>query len=121
MHFDPVAMDSELIAQILPAGDTAVTAAMTIFTAVFTYMVGRKKGNQELLNMEAEKKGIEARSGVTSAEAAQIIAAAAAATVQPLVERVREQREEIKLLKETIIELTAENKELRQSKNNERE
>lgn len=66
--------------------------------------------------MEAEKKSIEATSNVTSAEAAQIISAAAAATVQPLVERVREQGEEIKILKRVISELRDENRLLRNGK-----
>lgn len=113
MALDLVAMDPEILSQLLPVGDSAVTAAVTIFTAVFTYAVGRRKSNQELQNMEAEKRGIEASSEVTTAEAAQIISAAAAATVQPLVERVREQREEIKRLSAKNLELIYESDSLR--------
>lgn len=113
MQLDPVAMDLELLSQILPLGDTAVTAVVTIFTAIFTYAAGRRKSNQEVQNMQAEKRSIEAASNVSIAESAQIISAAATATVQPLVERLREQREEIKCLKFTIAKLKAENEILR--------
>lgn len=113
MALDLVAMDPEILSQLLPMGDSAVTAAVTIFTAVFTYAAGRRKGNQEIQNMQAEKRGIEASSEVTTAEAAQIISAAAAATVQPLVERVREQREEIKRLSAKNLELIYESDSLR--------
>lgn len=88
-------VDTDILAQLLPLGDSVIGAGVTIFTALFTYFVGRRRSHQELQNLEAEKRSIEAASGVTTAEAAQILTQAAAATVQPLLERLKEQREEV--------------------------
>lgn len=86
-----LAMDAEILSQLLPLGDSVIGAGVTIFTALFTYIIGRRRAHQEL-------KSLEAASGVSTAEAAQILTQAAAATVQPLLERLKEQREEIKEL-----------------------
>jgi hypothetical protein len=95
---DYVSMDGEIISELLPLGDALVGAGVTLATALFTYLIGRRRAQAEIGNLLAEKKSIEAASGVSTAEAAQIISEAAAATVQPLMERVREQRLEIKEL-----------------------
>lgn len=81
-------VDTDILAQLLPLGDSVIGAGVTIFTALFTYIIGRRRAHQEI-------KSIEAASGVSTAEAAQILTQAAAATVQPLLERLKEQREEV--------------------------
>lgn len=95
-------MDSEIVSQLLPLGDSVIGAAVTIATALFTYVVGRRRNRVEVDNLQAEKKSIEAASGLSTAEAAQIISEAAAATVQPLVSRVQEQQKEIKYLTDRL-------------------
>jgi gas vesicle protein len=89
-------MDPDFVNQLLPLGDSIIGAAVTLLTAAITYGVGRSRNRAELDNLKAEKKSIEAASGVSTAEAAQVISEAAAATVQPLLDRIREQREELK-------------------------
>jgi hypothetical protein len=91
-------VEPEIVSQLLPLGDSIVGALVTLATALFTYVVGRRRSKAEVENIQAEKKSIEAASGVSTAEAAQILSEAAAATVEPLVERVREQRVEIRSL-----------------------
>lgn len=93
-----VSLDAEMVSQLLPLGDSVVGAVVTLVAALFTYVIGRRRSNAEVENIQAEKKNIEAASGVSTAEAAQIISEAAAATVQPLMERVKEQRIEIREL-----------------------
>lgn len=93
-------MDPDFVNQLLPLGDSIIGAAVTLLTAAITYGVGRSRNRAELDNLKAEKKSIEAASGVSTAEAAQVISEAAAATVQPLLDRIREQREEIKYYSE---------------------
>lgn len=100
-----LAVELEVVKELLPLGDALIGAAVTLVTAFITYLIGRAKNKAEVSNLQAEKKSIEAASGVSTAEAAQIISEAAAATVQPLTERIREQREEIKELNATIVEL----------------
>lgn len=107
------ALDSEVVSNLLPLGDSIVGALVTLATALLTYIVGRRRSRVEVDNLQAEKKSIEAASGVSTAEAAQIISEAAAATVQPLVERVREQREEIKYLTEQLVDHRYKNDALR--------
>src|SRR5690242_20258524 len=89
-------MDPDFVNQLLPLGDSIIGAAVTLLTAAITYGVGRSRNRAELDNLKAEKKSIEAASGVSTAEAAQVISEAAAATVQPLLDRIREQREELR-------------------------
>lgn len=93
-----VSLDAEMVSELLPLGDSVVGAVVTLCTALFTYAIGRRRAKAEVENIQAEKKNIEAASGVSTAEAAQIISEAAAATVQPLMERVKEQRIEIREL-----------------------
>lgn len=93
-------VDTEVVKQLLPLGDSIIGAGVTLLTAAVTYVVGRAKNRQEIDNLLAEKKSIEAASGVSTAEAAQVISEAAAATVQPLLDRIRHQREEIVYLHE---------------------
>lgn len=97
-HF--LGIDPGVIQQLLPLGDSIVSASVTLLTAGITYAVGRSRTKAEVDNLMAEKKAIEASVGVTTAEAAHVISEAAAATVQPLLERLREQREEIKFFNE---------------------
>jgi small-conductance mechanosensitive channel len=92
------AIDSEVVSQLLPLGDSIIGAGVTLLTALFTYLVGRRRSAQEVQNLQAEKESIEAASGVSTASAAQIISEAAAATVSPLLSRIKEQREEIEFL-----------------------
>lgn len=99
-HFD--SMDTEIVSQLLPLGDSVIGAVVALATALFTYVVGRRRNRVEVDNLQAEKKSIEAASGLSTAEAAQIISEAAAATVQPLVSRVQEQQKEIKYLTERL-------------------
>lgn len=98
------AVDGEVVSQLLPLGDSILGAGVTLVTALFTYVVGRKRATAEVDNLRAEKKSIEAASGVSTAEAAQIISEAAAATVSPLLERIKEQREEIEFLTERSVD-----------------
>jgi cell shape-determining protein MreC len=97
-----VSLDTEIVSQLLPLGDSVIGALVTLATALFTYVIGRRRNRAEVDNLQAEKKSIEAASGVSTAEAAQIISEAAAATVQPLVSRVQEQQKEIKYLTERV-------------------
>lgn len=88
-------LDPGIVDQLLPLGDSILGATVTLLTAGITYAVGRAKTKAEVDNLMAEKKAIEAATGVSTAEAAQVISEAAAATVQPLLDRIRQQREEI--------------------------
>lgn len=101
-HF--LAIDSEVVNQLLPLSDSIIGAIVTLATAGITYGVGRARARAEVDNLRAEKKSIEAASGVSTAEAAQVISEAAAATVQPLLDRIKEQRLEIKFLTEKNLE-----------------
>jgi|ERR1044072_7557654 predicted RNase H-like nuclease (RuvC/YqgF family) len=92
------ALDSGVLQQLLPLGDSVVSALVTLLTAAITYAIGKARSSAEVDNLKAEKKSIEAASGVSTAEAAQIISEAAAQTVQPLLERIKEQRQEITYL-----------------------
>lgn len=94
----------ELLEGLLPLGEPLIQAVVTVVTAVFTYLVGRRGRKQELENLQAEKKSIEAASGVSTAEAAQIISQAAAETVKPLLDRLQELREENSRQDEEILE-----------------
>lgn len=87
-----------IISDILPVGDELLTAIIALASSVLTYLVGRARQKAEVENLKAEKKSIEAASGVSTAEAANVISKAAAATIQPLMQRVAEQSEEIKFL-----------------------
>lgn len=98
-------LDFEVVKEFLPLGDSLVGGGVTLIASCVTYFLGRKRQRQEIENLQAEKKSIEAASGVSTAEAAQIISEAAAATVQPLTERIREQREEMKYLTSVIVDL----------------
>ncbi len=99
------ALNLDIIKEFLPLGDALLGAFFTLLTAGFTYMMGKRKRDQEVVNLQAEKLSIEAASGVSTAEAARVISSAAAATVGPLVERVKQQSDEIKSLTEKIIDL----------------
>jgi hypothetical protein len=103
----------DLLGGLLPLGDPIVTGIFGIVTVLLGWVFGRRKNNQEVDNLKAEKKSIEAASGVSQAEAAQIIAQAAAETVRPLLERLQEYREENEEQDEMILELKRENKELK--------
>jgi len=93
-------IDSEVMRQLIPLGDSIIGAGVTLATALVTYVVGRNRNQHEVDKLKAEKKAIEASSVVSTAEAAQVISEAAASTVQPLLDRLREQREEIKYFNE---------------------
>lgn len=101
-HF--LGVNSEVVNQLLPLSDSIIGAIVTLATAAITYGVGKAKARAELDNIKAEKKSIEAASGLSTAEAAQVISEAAASTVQPLLDRIREQREEIKFLTQKNVE-----------------
>jgi cell division protein FtsB len=103
----------DLLGGLLSLGDPIVAGVFGIATVVIGWAFGRRKSNQELENLKAEKKSIEAASGVSHAEASQIIAQAAAETVRPLLERLQEYREENTEQDEKILELKRENKELK--------
>lgn len=98
-----LAVDLEVVKELLPLGDTLVTGVLTVITPVITYFLGRKRQKQEIENLQAEKKSIEAASGLSTAEAAQVISEAAAATVQPLIDRVHRQQDEIKYLTDRLV------------------
>lgn len=98
-------LDPGVVSDILPLGDATVAALVAAVTAGFTYAVGRKKSRAELDKLSEEKKSLEAASGVSTAEAAQIISSAAAVTVQPLIERIKEQREEVHFLNTRLTEM----------------
>lgn len=100
------ALDSDIVSQLLPLGDSIVGAFVTLVTAFFTYLIGKKRSEIELRSVKEEKDGIEAAAGISTVEAAKIISEAAATSVQPLVERVREQRQEMKYLSERLTEST---------------
>lgn len=89
------ALDSGVVEQLLPLGDSIIGALVTLATAAITYGIGKARSKAEVENLQAEKKNIEAATGVTTADAAKVISEAAAATVQPLIERIKEQRSEI--------------------------
>lgn len=91
-----LAVDVEMVKELLPLGDALVGGFVTLAVAGFTYVIGRRKATAEIDNLQAEKKSIEAASGFSTAQAAQVISEAAAATVGPLTERLKDQREEIK-------------------------
>lgn len=88
-------IDPGVIGQLLPLGDSILGTAVTLLTALITYGVGRSRAKAEVDKIYSEKKAIEAASGVSTAEAAQIISEASAAVVQPLLDRIRQQREEL--------------------------
>jgi chromosome segregation ATPase len=115
-----MSLASELINGLLPLGEPLVGAGVTLLTTLFAFVVGRRRSKQEVDNLQAEKRSIEAASGVSNAEAAQIISQAAAETVKPLLERLRELREENAELDQEILEketqirnLRIENEEIR--------
>lgn len=94
----------ELLEGLLPLGEPLIGAAVTLAGLVSTYLIGRKRSKQDLENLQAEKKSIEAASGVSTAEAASIISQAAAETVKPLLERIKEYRAENEELENTLLE-----------------
>ena len=87
-------LSAELLDVLLPLGDPLVTGLVTILTIILTRIFTRREQKAKVDNLQAEKKSIEAASGVSAAEAAQIISQAAAETVRPLLDRIRELREE---------------------------
>ena len=97
-----LAMDLEVVKNLLPLGDALVGAFVTLATAGFTYIVGRRRQGAEVENLRAEKKTIEAAAGMNHAEASQTLAEAAVMIAAPLVERVKEQQEEIKYLTDRV-------------------
>lgn len=103
----------DLLGGLLSLGDPFIAGVFSIIAVVLGWAFGRRKSNQEVDNLKAEKKSIEAASGVSQAEAAQIIAQAAAETVRPLLERLQEYREENEEQDQKILELKRENKELK--------
>lgn len=109
----PDALDPGVVEQIIPLGDSIITAVFTLLTALVTYGIGRGRQKAEVDNLKAEKKSIEAASGVSTADAAKVISEAAAATVQPLIERIKEQREENKFLEQKNVEYRLELETLR--------
>lgn len=96
-------LDVEVVKELLPLGDAVVGAGVTLATALITYIVGRRRNRAEVDNLQAEKKSIEAASGVSTAEAAQVLSEAAAMAVKPLIDRVKEQAEEIRFLNERVV------------------
>jgi NAD-dependent DNA ligase len=98
-----LAVEPEMVKELLPLGDAVVGAVAAIIGSIFTYILGRRKSSQEVENLQAEKKSIEAASGLSTAEAAQVISEAAAAMVQPLIDRVHQQQEEIKYLTDRVV------------------
>lgn len=98
-----LALEPDMLKDLLPLGDAIVGAVVALATSLFTYVVGRRRSRAEVDNLQAEKKSIEAASGLSTAEAAQVISEAAAATVQPLIDRVHQQQEEIKYLTDRVV------------------
>jgi predicted nuclease with TOPRIM domain len=103
----------ELLGGLLPLGDPIITGIFGLVTVLLGWVFGRRKQRQEIDNLQAEKKSIEAASGVSQAEAAQIIAQAAAETVRPLLERLQELREENARLDDEILHLNTSVRNLR--------
>lgn len=96
---------AEILEHILPLSETALSAVLAAGSVIFTYVIGRKKSQAELENLKQEKKNMQASSDVSTAEAASIVSSAAATTVQPLLERIKEQREDIKFLTDRNVSL----------------
>lgn len=99
-----LAIDVGVVKELLPLGDALIGAVVTLLTAGFTYLVGRRRQSAEVSNLQSEKKSIEAAAGMTTAEAAQTISEAAAMAVQPLIDRVKEQKIEIKYLTTQLVD-----------------
>jgi phage shock protein A len=90
-----------------------VQGSMTALLSVITYFQGRKRGNAEVEKIKVEKKSIEAAAGLSTAEAASIIAQAAADVVQPLTNRIRELQQQNLDQQNQISGLARENTDLR--------
>lgn len=99
-----LATDLGVVKELLPLGDALIGALVTLMTAGFTYLIGRRRQSAEVSNLQADKKVIEAAAGMTTAEAAQTISEAAALAVAPLIDRVKEQKLEIKYLTNQLVE-----------------
>lgn len=93
-HFS---LDQSIIEQLLPLGDSIITGVVTLGTAFITYVVGRSSRSSEVKHLENEKKELMASNVVETSEA---VSSATIAVVTPLLERIREQREEMKFLVE---------------------
>lgn len=103
----------ELLGGLLPLGEPIVTGMFALVTVLLGWVFGRNKNKQEVENLRAEKRSIEAASGVSQAEAAQIISDAAVASVKPLLDRLKEYREENEELDDKILALKHENQQLK--------
>lgn len=102
--FITTAADLEVVKELLPLGDALIGAVVTLLTAGFTYLIGRRRQTAEVSNLQAEKKSIEAAAGMSHAEASQTLSEAAAMAVQPLIDRIKDQKEEITYLTERLVE-----------------
>lgn len=109
----PFASEFEVIKELLPLGDSIITAVMTVGAGIGSYFIGKKKQNQELENLKAEKKAIESEASSSLAEATRMITDSASAILGPITIRLKEQTEENRLLREMNLFL---NKELEQIK-----
>lgn len=89
---------AQFIVDYLPLILAVVSGLFTIGGIVVSYFLGRKKSNAEVAKLEGEKKSVEAAAGLSTAEAASIIAQAAADVVQPLTNRIRELQTEAKAM-----------------------
>lgn len=98
-----LAMDMGVVKELLPLGDALVGALVTLMTAGFTYLIGRRRQSAEVSNLQAEKHTIEAAAGMSHAEALQTLSEAAVYVAAPLKERVKEQQQEIKYLSERLV------------------
>lgn len=78
-------MSIELILQ------TASPVLVALIASIFSFIAGRRKGSAEIENLKSEKK-------VSEAEAARVLAEAAAQIVSPLLERLRSLQEEVNSL-----------------------
>lgn len=105
-HFS---LDQSIIEQLLPLGDSIITGVVTLGTAFITYVVGRSSRSSELKHLQEEKKELE-QSNVS--DSYEIVSRGAASTVQPLLDRIREQREEMKFLVERNLDYREEIKRL---------
>lgn len=100
--------DIEVFKELLPLGDTIIGGIVTLATGVLTYFVGRKRSTQEVDNLKAEKRSVEATAFASNADAIKTLTESASAMVGPLTERLRVQSEEMKFMNEEKVFLKEE-------------
>lgn len=106
-------MESAVLAVLKVLGGPLVGGFFSIVALIFGYRFGRAKMNVEIENLKAEKRKIEAATGLSTAEAAAIISQAAASIVEPLTERIKDLQESNLSLTRALSEVKEENMHLK--------